>query len=33
MATSVPFHFPWKTVPNAPEPISRRSSRSSFLII
>jgi hypothetical protein len=33
MATSLPLHFPWYTVPNVPEPSSLSSSRSSFLII
>ena len=33
MATSLPLHFPWYTVPNVPEPSSLSSSRSSFLMI
>ena len=33
IATSVPLHFPWYTVPNVPDPSSRNSSRSLFLII
>jgi hypothetical protein len=32
MATSVPRHFPWYTVPKVPEPSSFSSSRSSFII-
>lgn len=33
MATSEPLHFPWKTVPNVPEPSSRISSRSAPLMV
>lgn len=32
MATSLPLHFPWYTVPNVPEPSSFSCSRSSFFI-
>lgn len=30
MATSVPFHLPWNTVPYVPEPSSFSSSRSAL---
>ena len=30
MATSVPFHLPWNTVPYVPEPSSFSSSRSEL---
>lgn len=33
IATSVPLHFPWYTVPNVPDPNSCSSSRSAFLIV
>lgn len=33
IATSVPLHLPWYTVPKLPEPSSRSSSRSAFFII
>lgn len=33
IATSVPLHFPWYTVPKVPEPNSFNSSRSSFIMI